>query len=259
MSEKEKVGWARSLFELAWALATRAGAPIAVGGDFNLKPAGVKKAQLDKLVPSGAVFEEVKYDLSPRRAAANKEKIDWLFLLSPRGCTRRLEVRPCTAARVIDPAEPHRRVAEVHAEFFDHDAIIVDLALAVRWDVVKEQTTVRIQAAARGHAARERAKALAAAARTEAAIQTEAAARVVDLKFRVVWEHPALTWDLALLWEEPWVCARRRLFYVTRHIDFGDVRGEDRSSYHRRRHSPSSTSTTAGPKRRRSGTRSSRS
>ena len=114
----------------------------------------------------------------------------------------------------------------MHAEFFDHDAIIVDLALAVRWDVVKEQTTVRIQAAARGHAARLRAKALAAAARTEAAIQTEAAAWVVDLKFRVVWEHPALTWDLALLWEEPWVCARRRLFYVTRHIDFGDVRGE---------------------------------
>ena len=132
MSENDKVGWARSLFELAWALATRAGAPIAVGGDFNLGTSSERWREL-AAVPSGAVFEEVEYVPSLRRA--HKEKIDWLFLLSPRGCTRSLEVRPCTTARVIDPAEPHRRgapEAEVHAEFFDHDAIVVDLALAVR-------------------------------------------------------------------------------------------------------------------------------
>ena len=196
MSKNDKVGWARDLFELAWALATRAGAPIAVGGDFNLSAADLEEATPPgtwrKLaaVPSGAVFEEVKYVPSPRRA--RKKKIDWLFLLSPRGCTRRLELLPCTAARVLDPAEPHRRgppEAEVHAEFFDHDAIIVGLALAVRWDMVQAQAAVRIQAAARGLVARQGAKAPA----------TPPQGRF-DLKFRVVWEHPALTWDLALTW-----------------------------------------------------------
>ena len=170
MSVNDKVKWARSLFELAWALATRAGEPIAVGGDFNLSAAGVEAAQY---VPSGAIFEEVKYDPSPRKA--HKEKIDWLFLLSPRGCT--LQLCPCTAVRVLDPAEPHRRVAEVHAKFFDHDAIIVGLALAVRWNVVQAQAAVRIQDAARSSAARQGAKAPAAAARAEAAVW------VIDLRF----------------------------------------------------------------------------
>ena len=44
----------------------------------------------------------------------------------------------------------------MHAEFFDHDAVIVDLALAVRWDVVKEhEAAVRMRAVARGRAARQ--------------------------------------------------------------------------------------------------------
>ena len=167
--------WARRLFELAWALATRAGAPIAVGGDFNLNVSSERWRELaESEMPSGAVFEEVEYAPSPRRA---KKKIDRLFLLSPRGCTYCL--RPCTAVRVLDPAEPHRRgppKVVVHAQFFDHDAIIVGLALAVRWDVVQAlAAAVRIQDAARSHAARQGAKAPAAAARTEAAVQTEAA------------------------------------------------------------------------------------
>ena len=185
IKNSDKVGCARDLFELAWALATRAGAPIAVGGDFNLNAVGVCKAFFTQQVPSGAFFEVVKYDPSPRRA--HKEKIDWLFLLSPRGCTRHL--RPCyprttlrvrivvkelgvhlrlrpwsACARVLDPAEPLRRgppKAVVHAEFFDHDAIIVDLALAVRPDVV--QAVSIIQAAARDRAARQGAKAPTAA------------------------------------------------------------------------------------------------
>jgi len=181
----DKVGCARDLFELAWALATRAGAPIAVGGDFNLNAVGVCKAFFTQQVPSGAFFEEVKYDPSPRRA--HKEKIDWLFLLSPRGCTRHLRpcypcttlrvsivvkelgvhlrLRPSACARVLDPAEPHRRgspKAVVHAEFFDHDAIIVDLALAVRPDVMVQAVSI-IQAAARDRAARQGAKAPTAA------------------------------------------------------------------------------------------------
>ena len=78
----------------------------------------------------------------------------------------------------------------MHAEFFDHDAVIVGLVPAVRWDVLQAQAAVCIQAAARGCVARQAAKALAAAA-----LQGR-----VDLKFRVVWEHPALTWDLALTW-----------------------------------------------------------
>ena len=183
-SDSHKVGCARDLFKLAWALATRAGAPIAVGGDFNLNAVGVCKAFFTQQVPSGAFFEVVKYDPSPRRA--HKEKIDWLFLLSPRGCTRHL--RPCyprttlrvrivvkelgvhlrlspsACARVLDPAEPHRRgspKAVVHAEFFDHDAVIVDLALAVRPDVVRAVSI--IQAAARDRAARQGAKAPTAA------------------------------------------------------------------------------------------------
>jgi hypothetical protein len=83
----------------------------------------------------------------------------------------------------------------VHAEFFDHDAIIVDLALAVRPDVVRAVSI--IQAAARDRAARQGAKAPAAAAR----IVTRCSGQDrVDLRFRVVWERPALTWDLALLW-----------------------------------------------------------
>jgi hypothetical protein len=183
-SDSHKVGCARDLFKLAWALATRAGAPIAVGGDFNLNAVGVCKAFFTQQVPSGAFFEVVKYDPSPRRA--HKEKIDWLFLLSPRGCTRHLRPcyprttlrvrivvkengvhhpqRPSACARVLDPAEPHRRgppKAVVHAEFFDHDAIIVDLALAVRPDVV--QAVSIIQAAARDRAARQGAKAPTAA------------------------------------------------------------------------------------------------
>jgi len=47
--------WARRLFELAWALATRAGAPIAVGGDFNLEVSSERWRELAEM-PSGAVF-----------------------------------------------------------------------------------------------------------------------------------------------------------------------------------------------------------
>eukprot|EP00964_Phaeocystis_antarctica_P132343 scaffold96412_cov36-Phaeocystis_antarctica.AAC.1 len=44
-AKADKVGWARDLFDLAWALATRVGAPIAVGGDFNLNAAGVEEEE----------------------------------------------------------------------------------------------------------------------------------------------------------------------------------------------------------------------
>jgi hypothetical protein len=150
---------ARYMFELAWELATRAGVPMAVGGDFNhdLKP----RPRLVVPVPDGAVFDEVDYVPSAHRA--QKNKIDWLFLLAPPGCKHRL--RLCTKVEVLDPAAPHRRVSgkKVHPEFFDHDAICVGLALAVRWESGPKaeeaaKAAVRIQAAARGHAARSRAQ-----------------------------------------------------------------------------------------------------
>ena len=143
-----KAEWARHMFELAWEYAKRAGVPMAVGGDFNLdfEKHDNDPARLVAAVPIGAVFDQVDYKLSERRA--QKDKIDWLFLLAPPGCAHRL--RPCTAVRVLDPAAPHRRAPQsvVHSEFFDHDAVFVGLELAKRWDLVPEKVraAVRIQA-----------------------------------------------------------------------------------------------------------------
>ena len=139
-SKAKKAG---KMFKLAWDYATRAGVPMAVGGDFNLDFKNHDQARLVAAVPSGAVFDQVDYKLSERRRRAQKDKIDWLFLLAPPGCAHRL--RPCTAVSVLDPAAPHRRVSQsvVHSEFFDHDAIFVCLELVNRR---AEEAAVRIQA-----------------------------------------------------------------------------------------------------------------